>query len=298
MKEKKYPLMIIVAACTWGCMGILVRTLNATGLNTMEIVAIRSFVTLLVMVLGILLMNKDAFKIKLKDIWCFVGTGILSVVFFNFCYFKTIETTSLSVAAILLYTSPFFVTFMSAFVFQEKITIRKNICMIIAFIGCVFVTGALSGELVLSAKGILIGLGAGLGYALYSIFGKMATDRGYSSLTVTLYTFLFSSIGVLPFIKPLHMLEVYSRNLKQIPVAFLLIIITTVIPYICYTYGLSKTQPGIAGILATIEPVAATIVGMSAYHEIPDATTVIGIVLVFAAVAMINTKNCMDKKTK
>lgn len=298
MKTRLPAIMIIVAACCWGCMGLLVRTLNSTGLTTMEIVAMRSFVTFAVMALGSLLFCKDAFIIKIKDIWCFVGTGILSVVFFNFCYFQTIQTTSLSVAAILLYTSPFFVTLMSAVIFHEKITGRKIICMIAAFSGCILVTGALTGEMNLSATGVLIGLGAGIGYALYSIFGKLSTDKGYSTITVTLYTFFFSSIGVLPFIKLSHVTEALTGNFTDTLKAFLLIILTTVIPYLCYTYGLSGTQPGIAAVLATMEPVAATCVGFVFYQEKPSFTTILGIIIVFFAVLFINQKDCIGKSTK
>ena len=54
----------------------------------------------------IFIKDKNLFKIKLRDLWCFAGTGLLSIVFFNLCYFKEITITSLSVAAILLYTAP------------------------------------------------------------------------------------------------------------------------------------------------------------------------------------------------
>ena len=49
--------------------------------------------------------------------------------------------------------------------------------MLIAFLGCVFVTGASSNDMTLSVGGIVVGLGAGLGYAFYSIFGKYAAEK-------------------------------------------------------------------------------------------------------------------------
>lgn len=38
--KKLAPWMVIGAGCLWGCMGILVRGMNAIGLETMEIVAV------------------------------------------------------------------------------------------------------------------------------------------------------------------------------------------------------------------------------------------------------------------
>ena len=48
--------------------------------------------------LGIFL--REDLKIRLRDFWMFIGTGVCSIVFFNIMYFITIERTTLSVAAI------------------------------------------------------------------------------------------------------------------------------------------------------------------------------------------------------
>lgn len=118
MKQKMSSILLVLAAGTmWGCMGLLVRPLNESGLITMDICFLRSIVTFVVMFLGLLAFNRSALRIRMRDIWCFVGTGALSVSFFNFCYFKTITMTSLSVAAVLLYTAPAFVMIMSFFLF-------------------------------------------------------------------------------------------------------------------------------------------------------------------------------------
>ena len=174
-------------------MGLLVRPLNEIGLVTMDICFLRGFVTFVVMLAGLLLFDRDSLKIRLRDIWCFIGTGTLSVTFFNFCYFRTITLTSLSVAAVLLYTAPAFVMVMSFFLFKESMTKKKVIALIVAFIGCILVSGVITGGGDLNARGILVGLGAGFGYALYSIFGRYALQRGYNSLTITFYTFLFAT---------------------------------------------------------------------------------------------------------
>ena len=275
----------------WGCMGLLVRPLNAIGLTTMELVVIRSFETLLIMIVIIAITKPSSFYIKIKDIWVFIGTGMLSVVFFNFCYFQTITLTSLSVAAILLYTSPFFVMVMSRIVFKEKLSFKKGIAIIMAFVGCACVTGIMSGQMALSFQGIAFGLMSGFGYALYSIFGKLAINKKYSSDTITLYTFLMASIGVLPFIKGKHLVQTFYGNTNMLIYAFLLIVVVTVIPYLSYTKGLSKMESGKAAVIASIEPVAATLVGILAFHEKLQIFTVIGIIIVLISIAIINLEH-------
>ena len=170
-------------------MGLFVRTLNAAGLQTMDIVFLRAVVTAVVMVVYLFLFNRKLLVIHLKDIWCFLGTGIASITFFNYCYFKCIEEASLSIAAVLLYTAPAIVMVLSYVLFREKLTGKKIISLIMTIGGCILVTGVFEETQIINANGILLGLGAGLGYALYSIFSRYALERGYHSLTITCYTF-------------------------------------------------------------------------------------------------------------
>ena len=117
-------------------MGIFVRHLNAIGLASMEIVEARSMLTVVIMLLALAVFRRDLLKVRAKDLWCFAGGGIISIILFNFCYFQTIQLASLSTAAILLYTSPIFVLLLSVPLFGEKLTRRKLICLAMAFGGC------------------------------------------------------------------------------------------------------------------------------------------------------------------
>nr|MBQ8253771.1 EamA family transporter [Lachnospiraceae bacterium] len=159
--KKAAPLFVIIAGCLWGSMGIFVRGLSAYGFTSLEIGALRVFGALLFLGVGILIYKKELLRIRPKDIWCFIGTGIVSIVFFNYCYFTTIQMTSLSVAAVLLYTAPAIVTILSVFLFKEKFHPLKLTALVMAFAGCVLVTGILSQKLTLTVPGILLGLGSG-----------------------------------------------------------------------------------------------------------------------------------------
>lgn len=296
MKNLKGILCVLLAGSMWGCMGLLVRPLNNIGLQSMDIVAMRSFVTTLLTFICFPVLcklnnvsAKQVIKINFKDIWVFIGTGIISVVFFNYCYFNTIIFTSLSVAAIMLYTAPIFVMLISVPVFKDRLGKNKIIALILAFVGCGIVTGAFTGTMVLGVKGLLFGLGAGIGYALYSIFGKLAADKGYASVNITLYTFLFASIGVLPFTDLKNIVEAYNSN-GYLLYSLILIVITTFLPYIFYTAGLSMMEPGKAAIIACIEPVVATLVGWIMFGEIPSVVTIVGVLMVIFAIVIINAQ--------
>ena len=284
---------VIAAGVLWGCMGLFVRTLNDLGLATMGIVAVRAIIASTLLFIYLIIFKRSHLKIKLKDIWCFIGTGILSVLFFNFCYFRTMTVTSLSIAAILLYTSPAFIMIMSYFLFKEKFTRFKVISLIMTFAGCVLVSGLVDslidgGSLSLTPFNLLVGLGAGLGYALYSIFSRYALERGYSSLTITFYTFLFSGIGCMGFTDLPQLYNVFTGSIKGCLFCVGIALFGSVAPYILYTAGLNGMDNGKASVVVSIEPAVATIISMLVYKEIPSVIGAVGILLVLGAVVLVN----------
>lgn len=288
--KKFAPILILVAGILWGSMGLFVRTLNAQGLASMDIVGLRAVVTAVSMLLFLLIFDRKLFVIRLKDLWCFLGTGICSIVFFNFCYFKAITMTSLSVAAILLYTAPAIVMVLSYFLFREKLTKRKLLALAMTFAGCVLVTGILTEKGSVSPSGILVGLGAGLGYALYSIFSRYALEKGYSSLTITFYTFLIAAVASCFLTDMGNVIRVAADGTGNLLFCLAFGVLCTVAPYLTYTLGLQYVENGKASIIASIEPVTATLLGTVLFHEKLTVSGVCGVVLVLAALALCNDK--------
>jgi len=288
-------LYVLASGCMWGCMGLLVRPLNEIGLETMDICFLRGVVTFAVMLVALLLFDRSALKVRVKDIWCFIGTGALSVSFFNFCYFKTITLTSLSVAAVLLYTAPAFVMIMSSFLFKEEMTKKKVAALAIAFMGCVLVSGVVGGSGTLNVKGVLVGLGAGFGYALYSIFGRYALQREYSSMTITFYTFVFATLATVFMADVPSIINIVEIQPGLCVYATFMILFVTLFPYLCYTKGLSGMENGTASVIASIEPVMATALGILIYKEKMTFINAFGMILVLASIVILNSNAKANK---
>lgn len=290
MMKKLAPFLILLSGCLWGSMGLFVRNLTQAGLSSLEIVALRAFITTVLMAITLLIINKGMFRIRIKDVWCFLGTGIGSILLFNYCYFTAINITSLSVAAVLLYTAPGFVMVMSYFLFKEKMNGRKILALVLTFLGCVLVTGVLGAGDALSLRGILMGLGAGFGYALYSIFSRYALERGYSSLTITFYTFLIASFGIIPMVSLLSIGTYLTGGAGNILFLIAFGLVSTVFPYLAYTLGLKHVENGRASIIASVEPVVATLFGVFVFKEKLTLMNLLGMILVLGAIVLCNTK--------
>ena len=281
---------VLLAASLWGIAGIFVRAIEKTEISEMQIVLGRALFSTLI--IGVIALIKDPklFKINLKDIWIFIGSGIFSIVLFNYSYYTTMSLTSLSVAAVLLYTAPFFVVILSFFIFKEKFTLNKCVACIVAFIGCCFVSGLFDASHRISGKALLFGLLTGFGYALYTIFGEMLIKRGYHSLTITFYVFLIAALGTIPFVNLSKTVSAISSKPYTIIIILLMAVLNTVIPYLLYTTGLRGVEPSVAPIIATVEPVVATLVGFFIFDEAVTALGIFGIILVLASVVILNVK--------
>ena len=287
---KNRALAAVLAAGTfWGTMGFFARRLYAAGFGPLEVAQTRITTGLVFVGLYILLFNRSQFKVKLKDIWCFLGTGIVSLLLFSTCYFSALNYTSLAVAAILLYTAPFFVMILSLFLFKEKLNGKKIVALLLAFTGCVLVSGV-GGDTAFSWKGILLGLGSGFFYALYSIFGRYAINRGYGAWTMTFYTFLFCSIGC-AFLSDWQVIgSTLVNDSSNILWVLGLGLVTAFLPYVLYSTGLVHMESSKASILASVEPVVSALFGVFVFHEPISALGILGIALVLGAIVVLNVK--------
>lgn len=274
-------IQVIAAGIFWGTIGIFARTLSAIGFGAMQLVAVRAAISAAAMFIFLALKAPQKLKINIKDWWMFCGTGILSFTLFNYCYFFAMNTISLSTAAILLYTAPVFVAVMSVIIFKEKMTKFKIMALALAFAGCAAASGMTNG--VINATGVIYGLLSGFLYALYSIFGKVALKK-YSSETVTLYTFIFATLGSVPLS--------YSASPPAIDVqiVFYLILYALIcgaVPYVLYTGGLKSLEPDKASIMASVEPITASFVGMIFFAEPFSAGSIIGLCCIIGAIVLL-----------
>lgn len=288
--ERRSSLYVLAAGILWGMIGIFVRRLNAYGLAAMGVVMVRALTASLILFVALVVGRRELLRIRLRDLWCFLGTGIGSIVFFNFCYFSAVEMMSLSAAAVLLYTAPVFVMLLSALLFHERMSAGRWIAVLCTFVGCLLVTGVVGSGTRLSGPGILAGLGAGLGYALYSIFGRYALERDYSSVTITFYTFLIAAAASTVLLGGWGTIAraVTASGGRILPAMAGLGIFSTVLPFLLYTIGLQHLEGGRASIIASIEPVAATVTGALVFRERMSLLSLLGMALVLAGIIIVS----------
>lgn len=286
MSRRNAFIMIFIGASLWGIIGLFVNALYDIGFSPIQVVTLRVSAAAFMLLSYIGFKNHRLLKIQPSDTIYFVGTGVISIALFNWCLFSAIEATSMSIAFVLLYTAPVFVTLFSRIFFKEPWTWKKMVSLVTTFVGCTFVIGLLpSLNASLSITGLLFGLGSGVFYAMYSIFGKVILKK-YRSLTVTFYTFLLATIAVVPF-SLLWEEPALLTTARVWLLVFGLGLLSTVLPFLLYTKGLEVVESSRASIIATIEPVVATLVGYFVYAEQMTIHQFAGVLLVLLSVIIV-----------
>jgi len=281
-------ILVLIAGVSWGLIGVFTKAIDALGFTEMQMLFVKGVLATAALFLITFFKDKSQLKLKnWKDIRYFIGTGVVSFAFFSWAYMKAVNLTSLGVAAVLLYTAPTFVMLFSILLFGERMTKTKGIVLLMTFTGCILVTGILEGGAAFTWQGIVIGLAAGVGYALYSIFGTYAIRGGYGSLTISFYTFLLATIVISFLVEPAAVVSQITE-MGQWPLAISFALLTTVVPYLAYTKGLSGLPASKASVTATIEPVVAAVLGIVVFHESVSMLKITGIVLVLSSVVVMS----------
>ena len=280
-------LLIVLAATCWGLLGIFTRPLTDAGLSVVDMAAVRSMIAATCFILILLIVDKEKLRIKLKDVWIFVCMGLFGFIITSIFYITTMNLISLSVASILLYTSPYFVMLQSALIFKEKITIPKVSALIIAFTGCVLAVGIDRVEVPIT--GILTGVIAALSYSMFTIFGKFALKK-YSPLTATVYPAIMAAILLIPFFDYQKIIYVASASTENLVNLLVMATLLTALPSMCYVKGLEKLEPSRASIISFVEIIAAAIVGIVIFSEMLSVSRIFGMVLIFVALIILNLR--------
>jgi drug/metabolite transporter (DMT)-like permease len=197
--------------------------------------------------------------------------------------FESYRYTSVAVATLCYYMAPIFVMIVSPFLLKEKLTVKKVLCVIVALIGMVFVSGVIDGGIkdVSELKGILFGLGAAALYAsvvmMNQKLGKVPTydktiiQLGAAAVVLIPYIFLvedLSAIAVTPLI--LIMLLIVG-------------VVHTGIAYALYFGSMNGLKAQTVELFSYIDPIVAIILSAMFLKEPMTIYSGIGAVLVLGA---------------
>ena len=286
-------ILIVLAGILWGSSGIFVHYLSPLGYTPFMMSAVRGLVSFIAIAAFALIKDRSLFKTDIKGILfaALVGAALYGTAT---SYYAAIGAAGVAVAVVLMYTAPIYVFLFSVVFMKEKSSPAALIGIGMMIGGCVLTSGLLSSTGA-AITGVLLGILAGIIYAVYNVSTKLALGRGMHPVTLTMYAFMFMTLFALPMSNPIGI----ASNAKAAPYSALLLvglgIFTFVMPYFLYTLGMRDLSAPVATALGTVEPMAATLFDVCIFHTALEPLTVCGIVLIIAAVVILALTERKDR---
>lgn len=279
--------LVALAACMWGTLGLFFRVLHDTfGFSALTLAFLRAGIAALLLAPVMLVVRPSQLKVTRRALAFFVLYGLIGVAAFYFSYVQAVIQTSVTTAVVLLYTAPAFVILIAWRAWGEPLSVRKLAALALAFAGCALVARAYDpAEFRLNGLGVVLGLAAGLTYALYTILSKIAL-RDHSSSTALTFALVFGTL----FLVPWQSAEGLAP-LSQGGMAWLLLLGLAVGPTLgsltLYNLGLSRVPASEASLIAMLEPVVASILAfvflgerMELLQSVGGLMVIVGAILV------------------
>ncbi|NWG10357.1 EamA family transporter [Candidatus Bathyarchaeota archaeon] len=286
MKEAYGYLLIVVASLLWGTMGVLGKLAFEYGINPVTLTALRLLISSLTILVPILLSKKESFRIYKKDLSQFLVLGIFAIALQRIAYFYAVNLTTATIAAILFYMYPIFITIYCASMLKEKVTLPIVFAIILTFSGVALVVKIYeAASLSTSFVGIVFGMLSSVLFALYFLTVKKLRSH-YANWTLMLYGDGIGAAVLAPVIA-----STFSEILSFSPQLWLIILTIAWFPsllaYFIYSHALKHVESSKGSILSAIEPLSAAVFSATILRENFELLQVVGVILALTGVIVL-----------
>ena len=282
-------LMALTAAVVWGTLGVFAKAIYRYNIDPLVLVTMRAGIAFAALLVIMLFRSPDLLKVEMRDLIDFAYVGVVGIALEYWVYFETLKRTSSSVASILLYTAPVFVTAGAAAFFGERITRRGLAALGVVLIGGFLAAGGLEAQVLAQGRaGVLFGLASALTYACYTLLSKRTLPK-YGSWTTVLYAFGFGTV-LLALMSGPKLAQLASVPFEGWILMLGLALGPTLLSYGLYVISLEHIEASRATVICMMEPVTASILGFLLLGERLAGWQLVGALLVLGGVGALNVR--------
>ena len=200
--------------------------------------------------------------------------------------FEAYRFTSVATATLCYYMAPVFVILASPLLLRERLTARKLVCVLLALVGMIPVSGVMGASFsgLSELRGVLLGLGAAVLYACVVLinqtikdigaYDKTIVQLGAAGISVLTYSLLVEDVGAMPL------------DLTTLALVAVICIVHTGIAYALYFGAMGRIPAQTVALLSYIDPVVSVLLSATLLRQGLDAWGWIGAVLILGAAVL------------
>jgi drug/metabolite transporter (DMT)-like permease len=293
-----YPIALVSAAIL-STTAIFIRYLTVNyQLPALVLAFWRDVFTALTLILALAFLRPALLRVKRPDFYYLLGYGLLLAVF-NALWTLSVALNGAAVATVLAYCSAGFTALLGWWLLHERLDWAKLLAVALSLGGCVLVSGALDpAAWQTNLIGILTGVFSGLCYAIYSLMGRSAAQRGLNPWTTLLYAFAFAAVFLLVAnFLPGFSLPGAAKNPGELlwlglaldgwGILLLLAAGPTVAGFGLYMVSLSLLPSSVANLIVTLEPAFTAAIAYFFLGERFTFVQIAGSLLILAGVVFL-----------
>ncbi len=218
---------------------------------------------------------------------------------FNATWTLSVALNGAAISTVLVYCSAAFTALLGWWLLKERLDWAKSLAVVLCLAGSALVAGAFDPSVwSTNGSGILTGVLSGLCYAIYSVMGRSASQRGLSPWTTLLYTFGIAAVFMLSYnlllgsvlpggaARPSDLFWLGDAWIGWL-ILFALAAGPTLLGYGMYNVSLMYLPSSIANLIVTLEPVFTAVIAYVLLNERLNAPEVVGSVLILGAVVFL-----------
>jgi drug/metabolite transporter (DMT)-like permease len=286
MKDTKGYLAISGAALLWGVAATVAKFFFNKNYDPLVLVQMRVTISFVVLFLFFSAVNRSLLRFRLKDIPLFLTAGILGVAGSNYFYYAAIKETNVSTSILVQYTAPMMVMLYATVVQKEKLTSTKLVALLVSVAGIFFAIRAYDPAVLQgTGYGVTLALLAAVSFSIFNISGKKLTQR-YRVWTGLIYLFGTATLFWSFINTPTDILRA-QYTIEDWGVFATIAVISILLPYSLYYYGLHHIQSSKAIITSTLEPVVAIVSEWLFLGGTMNMVQIIGAVMVIGAIILL-----------
>jgi len=275
---------IVLATTLWGASGLFVRALYGYQLAPLQVVYFANLISGVALTAALALVAPRYIRLRWRAMPGVVALGLVGNGLSFVCYANAVALTGISLATLLLYTSPAWVIVLAWRFLGEGIGPRRVLAVGAAFAGCALVARVYNPEAVrASLAGLLWGLGSGLGYGLYNVVGKRVLEDTHP-LTVTCYGLLSGALLLLPFQPSLLPLDVQG---PAWPWLIAYVVGPALTAPLFFNASLRLLEAGLVSLLSLWELLVALVLAALLLGEALEVPQALGALLVISSVLLL-----------
>jgi drug/metabolite transporter (DMT)-like permease len=280
-------LLAAVAALMFAVNGSIAKLLLEDGVSAAHLSQLRVTVSFLLLAGALALVDRGRLRIARVDVPRMAWLGLAGVAIVQFSYFLAIERLPISVALVIQFTGPLMVLLWLRTVHRRRLRPSLYGAVALSVAGSALVVEVYDAGSI-DGLGVAFSLVAAVTFAIYLI-GFERAGHSYDAFTTLTWGLGFATVFWLlvspPWTFPLGELD----SARSIALALGVVVIGTLGPFLLNVSALRHLPAARVGVIATLEPVLATIVAWAVHDEALTGVQIAGGLLVVAAVAWVQS---------